>query len=167
MPYDKTVFAPLLEIVYTKPQVEELVSQLELVLTSLFNNKESAIDVLGKFLSHDYKDKVMLCADKSGTNISDPSSLGDFLRLLIDNLKATKVVRIDLAFVPKDQQVAGISSWFLGNIKEKVFLDISIDRNLVGGVSLSYEGNFYEYSLKKKLEEKYKLGDFRALLKGN
>jgi len=73
---------------------------------------------------------------------------------------ALPILRLTLAFEPSEAVINGFSYWSRNNLKPGILLDLSLDRNLVGGAVIAYEGKFYDYSLRNKVKQIFEMDNF-------
>ena len=85
------------------------------------------------------------------------------MQVFIEELKAVVMslpeISITVAVEPNQSMITAISSWFTAHLKKPMVLDITINKNLIGGAILGYQGIYKDFSVKKKLDEKYEKGE--------
>lgn len=73
----------------------------------------------------------------------------EFLTELKKTLEVLEALKITLAFVPSEEFVAQIHTWFLQNTGEVKLLEFSLDKELLAGAIFEHQGKYADYSLRK------------------
>ena len=68
-------------------------------------------------------------------------------------LHALPEIKLEIAFLPKDNFISGISRWLEKEIGQKVILDITVNPKVVAGAIIEYQGNWRDFSLAKKIDQ--------------
>jgi F0F1-type ATP synthase delta subunit len=71
---------------------------------------------------------------------------------LESKLKLLKQINLTLGFTPDDSTVTTIYSWVKQNLGENIILNIEVKPEILGGVIVSFNGLYSDFSLKKTLE---------------
>ena len=50
----------------------------------------------------------------------------------------------------------GLSRWFILNTKKQALFDITVDRNLIGGVAIRAEGKYLDFSIKPDFDRAFR-----------
>jgi len=94
-------------------------------------------------------------------DIKDTLQFQNFLKELQQRVENIPVIMLHFAFNPKEEILRSVLNWFLENLKKEVVLDIEVDQNLIGGAVVVYNGIYKDYSLRKKFEDKIKMGEIK------
>lgn len=62
------------------------------------------------------------------------------------------VVTLKLGYDPTRKHLETFSAWFFTHFETKVILEILVERNLLGGAYITFNGLFKDHSLKSKLQ---------------
>ena len=89
----------------------------------------------------------------SGQLPSSRKELSDFLKELEKILEKTPVLKLKLAFLPTKEFLTKLTDWVKKQTGKKVFFDIEVKEDIIGGCIFEYEGEYRDYSLGSKLEE--------------
>lgn len=152
----KTAFTPplagldLQNLVKTKDDIAVLNSEINLILSALFTSHKKIEKVLTKeirlttyaALKKDFLDKEV-----------SPSKIKELLNELSERLKKLKVLELTLAFEPTQEEIFNIYNWVKENLGDDVILDIKLDKSILGGAIIVFEGLYKDYTVKKQLEE--------------
>ncbi len=82
----------------------------------------------------------------------NPGVFKKFLENLRSALDSMRILRLDLAFDPTDEAVEKIHAWVSREVGEGILLDIDIDKTILGGARIMFEGKYQEYTLEKMIE---------------
>ncbi len=140
-------------IARTKSEANELTSGLHTVNSLSFTLGKTIEQAIRETFPYDMAHKIFTICQKNNIDVSNSSSVQAFLQELSKQVETLPVVTIQIAFSPKERTLNAIYNWFLYQLKKQVLLDIQVDPRLIGSATLSYKGNFKDYSLSKKLQE--------------
>lgn len=63
-------------------------------------------------------------------------------------------INLTLAIEPSQALMKKIVSWFKKTAGPNLTLDINVDRSILGGMIVSYQGRYQDLSLKRKLDSR-------------
>jgi len=150
-----------LGLVHTKKDIEEVILQLDDLINSLFNVNIDIEKKMDEILPQDKKQKIMEIVKRNKIDIKDTLQFQNFLKELQQRVENIPVIMLHFAFNPKEEILRSVLNWFLENLKKEVVLDIEVDQNLIGGAVVVYNGIYKDYSLRKKFEDKIKMGEIK------
>lgn len=81
---------------------------------------------------------------------------GDKLEEFEQKLARMPRLRLYLAFVPGPKQIEVIGGWARENIDRNVLLDLRLDKSLVAGARIVWQGRSLNYSLSQGLRENHR-----------
>ena len=61
-------------------------------------------------------------------------------------------MKLKIAFSPSSEFLEEINQWFEKELSVKVILDLTINPKIVGGAIIEYQGNWRDFSLRKKID---------------
>ncbi|MBA3724697.1 MAG: hypothetical protein H0W89_07510 [Candidatus Levybacteria bacterium] len=76
---------------------------------------------------------------------------------LKDKLRTLRVVQLTLAFQPNEEAIAIFSDWVKKNITVDTIIDLQFDKTIVGGALLIADGQYKDYSVRKKLAGRFQI----------
>lgn len=80
-----------------------------------------------------------------------------YLKKLIESLNSLDTVQITIAFDPGPNTIILIKNWLKQNLKKTPLIDLKINPNIIGGVIIVYNGKYADFSVKKKMDNYFKL----------
>jgi len=130
----------------TKEEEEVLLEELSMLYESLYKSDRNAFE---ETLNSKVRSEVAaLIRQKIKT---DDKTM--FLKDLISRIKGRKVVKMTLAIAPTDFLIGQIYNWLITSISENIVLDISIDKQILGGAIVSFGGKYFDFTLRKTLDQ--------------
>jgi hypothetical protein len=79
--------------------------------------------------------------------------INDQLREIREELGKVNAVKIILAVEPSRSLVKDIWAWVEKNVGEEIILEIKINPGIMGGLLISWNGRYADFSLRKKWEK--------------
>ena len=137
----------------TKTQANDFANRLSTIAEATyqtdFNLEKTLMDQIGI----EKKDKLMALLRDNQVNIQSAATLKAFLDKLRESIATLPLVPLKLAFEPKEQTLKALTDWFMLNINKQVVFDISIDRSLIAGAAITYNGKFMDFSARAKFDQ--------------
>lgn len=136
----------------TTEELQLFYKEIDLIISRLFHDGGSLEGALSSSVSAGKKEKILELLRASNISAENLVEIQKKLELIKEVGNFIPVISVKLAFEPSQQIVKNINLWFVRNLQEKVFLDISVERNILGGVFLSLNGEFLDRTLKTKID---------------
>jgi F0F1-type ATP synthase delta subunit len=138
----------LSEFFITKKQANDFIISLSNIIDKLFEINFNLESALSNELGIEKKDKfINLLRDLNMHNSTNEELKNLFLKLQ-DNIRNMPIVILTVAFEPNQISLKELLDWFLFNIKKQILIDIQIDKKLIAGATISYNGKFKDYSIR-------------------
>ena len=153
----------LLSLIKTKLHADEIIEKIDELKDSLYNKRIDLDKKMGELFSFELKEKIKSYSWAEQVNLNDPESFGKFLSNLRGHIKNMPIVTIKIAFEPNAEIVTEVSSWFVENFGKNVLVDLILDESLVAGAVIVFDESEKDFSLKKRIEEKYKPVDWKKI----
>lgn len=154
----------LLAHIKTKAYAEEVVRKLDELSNSLFNKRVNLDQKTSELFSFELKEKILAYFAQEQANLNDPMSFGKFLDKLREYIKNLPIVSISVPIEPNDELAREVSSWFINHFGKNVLIDLVLDKTLVAGTIISFNGVQKDFSMRKELDEKFSEEDWRRLV---
>lgn len=90
--------------------------------------------------------------EDSGQLPSSRKDLSDFFKGIEKILGKIPVLKLKLAFLPTKEFLTKLVDWMGKQTGKKVFFDIEVNEDVIGGCIFEYQGEYRDYSLGEKLE---------------
>lgn len=150
MSYDDEI-ASILRGVRTRRDQVKLLMQLDELAAVVF---KTGSDTWEKALGSTVSEDVAVIISNMIKQGEEPQKI---LRKIIDAVKNLPVVKITLAVNPSIEMTDKITHWIGQNLSAEIILEIVVDESIVGGVKISYLGNYGDYSIASRFEEFWKV----------
>jgi F0F1-type ATP synthase delta subunit len=121
----------------------------EMVFQTNFNIEKALSVQLGVTKS----DKFLAIMRQNNVNPQSLPAIKDFLQLIKDTITNTPVLTLTIAFEPQVQTLKALSEWFLVNMNQQMVFDITVDTSLVAGTKITYNGKFFDFSIRPVVEK--------------
>ena len=161
----QTIYQTVIDSVNTKVQEDSLLKQIDTLIDYLYKKEGSIEEKVSKVMSHEYKEKITSIAEKENIDLNEPVKFQKFLEDLKEEIRKVAIINLHLSLDPSDSLVQSIASWLAPNMGHKVIIDVIKEPSLIGGMSISNKGVYWEHSIRKKLLEKFKSKEFLKFLK--
>lgn len=141
------MFSNILSTIKTTSDLDKLKDELDLLKDSVYQSGESSFQ---KVLKSQVRSKI-------STEISEEISkleinISEYLESLDKKLDNFEAVKITLAIEPTELTVEKMHNFISSAINKDTALEITINPHLVGGVVISYKGEYRDFSLAKLIE---------------
>ena len=154
----------LLNLIKTKAYANEIIQNIDELKDSLYNKRVDLDKKMSELFSFELKEKIKAYSWQEQVNLNDPVSFGKFLNNLRGHIKNMPVVTVKIAFNPDEEIVKEITAWVVESYGKDILIDLQRDSGLIGGTVIEFNQQSLDFSLKKKLEEKYKPEDWRNFI---
>jgi F0F1-type ATP synthase delta subunit len=149
----KDAIRAIKDLIVTKSDLNEFLFQIEEVNGSLYNTKESPERALAQALSREKKDVILAYAESAGSSSMNPADIQKILQEVKETLLKLPVIEFKVAFEPAEQFILRLVEWVHQYISPDAIIEVKVDRNIIGGVQISYNGRYHDYSVIKYLQE--------------
>lgn len=136
----------------TKNQSNDFIQSLNKIIDKLyeidFNFEKSLTDEFGI----DKKDKFMNFLRDKKIQDSSNDEIKKFIQDLQNNIRKMSVLTLNIAFEPNEMILKALIQWCLFTLNKQVLIDFIIDKNIIAGASINFNGKFKDYSVKPLFE---------------
>lgn len=143
-----TTLRPYLKTTY---DVTELLDSLQTVQNTIFTGHTTFSESLKTQIPIPISTSITKLATEQQIRLDDPVADKQFLIRLQDAIKNIPVLHLTISFSPTLQLINQISDWLILNMPHHVILDFTIDRTLIGGAKVGFQGKYIDHSLKKQI----------------
>lgn len=114
-----------------------------------FDLEKALLDTFGM----EKKDMLVKLLNDTNVAVGTPSALKEFFEKIQQAIASLPVLSLTIAFEPREQTLKEISEWFVLNIKSQVLFAITVDTNLIGGATITFNGKYVDYCVKVRFEK--------------
>lgn len=150
----------LIELTRTTEDIVKLDEEIDLLLQSVYNvDKQIFEDALEKMV------RIRVAVEIRKLLSVATSLKKEEIKAILSNayrtICALPILQLTLAFEPSEASIGNISRWARQNLAPGILLDLSLDRSVLGGAIIAYHGEFYDLTLRKKLQAIFDRGDLK------
>lgn len=150
----------LIELTRTTEDVVKLEEEIDLLLQSIYHVDKQMFE---ETLERQVRIRVAMEIRKLIQQAK--SSKKEEVKALLSDAYRTvcvlAILQLTLAFEPSEIVIGNISRWARQNLAAGILLDLSLDRSILGGALIMYHGKFYDFTLRKKLNEIFEKADLK------
>lgn len=144
-------FTSLFETIYTKEDLLLFYKQVDQLIALLFTGSGSLEEKMDQLISTDKKKSLMVYLKETNTRTNNLVEVKEKLSEIETIGNNLPMVTVELAFEPTEAIIKTISMWFMRRLNAKVILDFKLERSIIGGAYISYNGTYRDYTLQTKI----------------
>jgi len=137
----------------TKTQSDDFKNRVakisEMAYQTNFNLEQALIEEFGL----ERKDRFLTLVRDNKIDTASASHIKAFMDKIQTEIAAIPLVPLTIAFEPKEQTLKALCDWFELNVKKQVIFDISVDKKMIGGANITFNGKFLDLSIKSKFDQ--------------
>lgn len=134
----------------TKNEAADFSTRIASISQQIYQTNFNLDQALMSQLGLQKKDAFITLLRDNKINSSSNNDLKTFFETIQKAISSLTVLTLTLAFVPTEKTLQKISEWFILNIKKQVLFDIQVDRNLIAGAVVTYNGKYLDVSIRQK-----------------
>ncbi|CAN5323415.1 hypothetical protein BH10PAT1_BH10PAT1_1840 [soil metagenome] len=138
-------YSEITNLILTKDDFNILIRELDLLEESLYEIKNNFDSVL----KNSVRSEVSKLISNAILN-QDKAKVLKEIRLEMNQIKFAEII---LAKDPSNEFISKISDWLTKLQNRRIAINIKIDQSIIGGAIISFEGKYFDGSLKNKLEK--------------
>lgn len=144
------MYQELLKRIRTKEELNKLDNEVEILENSLYEQGDKGFDsVLSSRVRH------WVAAEIRNDLEKEDAGKEIYLKSLREKLTKYNYLKMTLAFEPTDISIDKFFSFVRKYISEDVVIDFDYDARILGGAQISYQGKFYDLSLRRLFDQEF------------
>lgn len=143
----------LFETVFTKEDLELFYKEVDQLLSLIFTGPGALEEKMDKIVSADKKNSLINYFKTVNANTSNLIEINQALSKIREIGDAIPIVTLELAFEPTEGVIKAIGYWFLKRLQTKVILDLHLERSIIGGAYIAFNGTYRDYTLQTKINK--------------
>lgn len=136
----------------TKAEANDFLSGLTTVIDKIFQTDFHIEKALSDQFGINTSDRLLAIMRENNINTESRENIKTFLTGIQESVTKLPVLTLTIAFEPQGKTLKSLSEWFLINMKKQVVFDFSVDKKVVAGATLTYNGKFFDFSVKPVFE---------------
>jgi F0F1-type ATP synthase delta subunit len=149
------LYSELFTEIHTVTESWDLMHQIDNLIESIFNTKMTFTEKLDLYLEFSIKNNILLLLEKSGVDTGDSKAVEKFLNDLKLKIKAIPTFELHIAYDPNMITIKHLAEWIYFNLHQNVLIDVKVDTALIAGGIIGFNGKMGDFTLKKKILDKY------------
>jgi len=137
----------------TKAEAEDFLSQLTTLAEMFFRTNFNFENALTQQFGVTKADRFLAIMRENNVNPASLQTVKEFVSVLIQKITTMPIITLTVAFEPNKQMLKSVSEWFVVNTKKQMLFDIRIDRTLIAGAAINYEGKFSDFSIRETFNQ--------------
>ena len=137
----------------TKAQANDFISRIAAVSGKVYGTKFDLEKELLEEFGMQKRDKFMTLLRTNNVNPEKADALKAFFTTIQKYTEALPTLTLTIAFEPKEKTLQALSEWFMMNIKKQMLFEIIVDPKVIGGSTISYRGQYADFSIKPIFEK--------------
>jgi F0F1-type ATP synthase delta subunit len=142
--------SPLKNHLQTKYNITEVISSLDKILSELFKKQRTTSDILDKSAPFPLSDDLRKLAKEHDANIEDQIQADKFFGDVREAIMNLPILTITTGISPTLEFIREINGWVIANINGFIAIDFVVDRSLIAGAIINFNGKSRDYSVKKQ-----------------
>lgn len=138
--------------IYTTEDLYSFYKEVDQFITLLFHVNAETTNAFDEIFNTQRKSALLTYLTNKQVDIHNPGHLQHAMQELKKIGPTFPVITLKLGYDPTRKHLETFSAWFFTHFETKVILEILVERNLLGGAYITYNGLFKDHSLKSKLE---------------
>jgi len=134
----------------TKYSINEVISSLDKISTELFKDKKPINEILQQDVPYPLSEDLKKLAKEHEANIEDDLEADKFFSEVRKAILRLPILTVTTGLPPTLELTKEVNSWVLANIKDLVAIDFEVDRSLIAGAVIRFNGKSRDYSVKKE-----------------
>lgn len=152
---DNLIYYDFINSIETIGERDQIASEIDYLLESIFENSNDPLTNALKKISVQTEEKLKGIFKKNNLDILDRETVKNDLSQLKKILKSFKVIKLSIAFYPSREIIEKVSKWIKSNLGAEYLLDIEVNKSIIGGAIIVFNGKYRDMTLRKTLEETF------------
>lgn len=145
------------EFFSTKTEANDFLTTLTSITDTIFQTDFRLETALAEKFGITVSDRLLSLMHENNINLESRDEIKIFLQKMHDVISALPVLSMTVAFEPQERTLKALSEWFFINIKKQVLFEFTVDHKLVAGATLTYNGKFFDFSIRPVVERILKI----------
>lgn len=142
----------LSDLFTTKAEANDFLSRLTAISEMFFQTGFSLEHALTQHFGVNKKDRIISILRTNNIQTDSLPAVKEFTFVLMAKISALPVLSLAIAFEPQEQTLKSLSEWFFINMHKQMLFDIAVDRKVIAGAKITYNGKFFDFSIRSTFE---------------
>jgi F0F1-type ATP synthase delta subunit len=134
----------------TKAQASDFSSRIATLADKIYETDFNLEKALLNEFGLKKKDAFTRVLHENNISLESHTALKEFFTMMQQQITSLPVLTLTLAFEPNDDTMKALAEWFILNMNRQVVFEINVDRTLIAGAAISFNGKAADLSIKDK-----------------
>lgn len=149
-------YKELTNVIRTTQEAREVITGLEEVMTALFSTEETLDQALKQHIPLFVGQELQNLITQKHIPEERKAELRPMFSDIANYVRTLPHISLTISFSPSDNVVTVLSQWVKENLSPRLLLEITVNRQLLGGTIIVCNGIYRDFSLKALLAETWK-----------
>ena len=136
----------------TRAEANDFLSRLTTLSEMFFQTGFDLEKSLNEQFGINKSDRIIAILRANNVPTESLPAVKEFIFILMSKISSLPVLSLTVAFEPKAETLKSLSEWFFINLHKQMLFDISLDQNIIAGAKITYNGKFFDFSIKSTFE---------------
>jgi len=141
--------AEIISGVKTKTELNNTLRELEVLENSLYKTGDQGFEETLQYGVNIKLSVAVQLALQNAENNTDQNVRKLLLEEIKNGVNTLKVIKLDIPTEPSEMMIKRIHKWVTEKCGPGKILDLTVDKNILGGARITYEGKFADMTLNK------------------
>lgn len=156
MKRDVSIYFDIIISLKTTLEVESFVGEIDTLMLKFFESEEISMAKALDSISEDSSLKIRQVFAKNNLNYNNRDTVSRFFKTLKELIEKLKVVKIVLAFDPSVKTIGNIHNFVTDTLGVGYILEIEVSQEILAGAIVIFNGKYFDFSLKKRIEDTFR-----------
>jgi hypothetical protein len=148
--------AGIISGVKTKTEMYNMLRELDVLENSLYKTDDQGFEEtlhhgVNSILSEAIQDEL-----KNAENNTDQEVRKSLINNIKEGVNNLKIIILEIPIEPSEEMIKKIHKWITDKCGPGKILDIAVDKNIIGGARITYEGKIADCTFNKNWDEVWK-----------
>lgn len=150
-------------LITTQPEAEQFMNQLDMCVDAMYRTTSGLDKKMSEIFGVAKKEAIEALLKSKNLTAKDRVGIQKALTDIKEYMKQMPHVRITLSSEPNTKLLKKISLWLFYNLSQPILIDMVIDKKIIAGMIIEYQGKHLDYSLRKILDSGWSTLESEAL----
>lgn len=143
----------LSDLFTTKAEANDFLTRLTSISEMFFQNGFIFEHALTEHFGVNKKDRIITILRTNNINTDSLPAVKDFIFILMSKISSLPVLSLTIAFEPQEGTLKTLAEWFFINMHKQMLFELEVDRNVIAGAKIKYNGKFYDLTIRSTFEQ--------------
>lgn len=142
----------LSDLFTTRTEANDFLMRLTTISEMFFQTGFNFDHALTQHFGINKRDRFISILNANNINTESLPAVKEFIFILMSKISSLPVLTLAIAFEPQEQTLKTLAEWFFINMHKQILFDISVDKSVIAGAKITYNGKFFDFSIRPTFE---------------